>query len=261
MMDSSHILISVLGTILLAILLFTLFKGVIRMLLLAVAVIGAIAVWMLIQRNGFTFLSFVVTSPRPWMVQACAWIAALFTFAVFHHGMRWFSLLFSFRKAGPGSIITTILMSLVMLWVATLGISYYSDICRISYYHDLAEAQLSGQPGPQLPWIISVKESLRRSRYTAWLEKIDPIENPAQANLACLIAYGCTLDEPSYTAFYLNMLAPRGIPQPTRFLDLFSDPGLRTLVAEKRFVTLLENERLMSFLQFRNTEEHIRYIL
>ena len=56
-------------------------------------------------------------------------------------------------------------------------------------------------------------------------------------------------------------LANRGIPQPTRLLDLFRDPGLRTMVKEGRFVSLLENERLNTVLRFRNTEEKMRNIL
>ena len=61
--------------------------------------------------------------------------------------------------------------------------------------------------------------------------------------------------------FYNTQLLNRGIPQPTRLLDLFRDPGLRTMVREGRFVSLLENERLNTVLRFRNTEEKMRYIL
>ncbi|MBQ5665148.1 MAG: hypothetical protein IIV41_04680, partial [Akkermansia sp.] len=67
--------------------------------------------------------------------------------------------------------------------------------------------------------------------------------------------------EPTFTHFYNTQLANRGIPQPTRLLDLFRDPGLRTMVKEGRFVSLLENERLNTVLRFRNTEEKMRLIL
>lgn len=260
-MEISHTILAVVGATLGGILLFTILKGVVRMLLLAIAVVGAVGVWLLLQRNGFTFLSFITPNPRPWMVQTAAWGGGAFVFLVFHHGMRWFSHLFSLKKAGAGSIITTILMSALMLWLITLGISYYGDIRRISYYHDLALAQQSGENQPEIPWICRVKDELRKSHYTAWLEKIDPMEDPAQTNLACLVAYGCALNETHYNIFYRQQLATRNIPQPTRFLDLFGDAGLRTLVAEKRYVTLLENERLKTFVQFRNTEEIMRGIL
>jgi hypothetical protein len=41
-------------------------------------------------------------------------------------------------------------------------------------------------------------------------------------------------------------------------LELFSDPGLRKLVEEERFVSLLENDRLNAFLQHKNTAEFLQ---
>ncbi len=261
-MDDSNTMLTVLAVLVAAILFFIIFKGLIRMILLALAVISAIAVWIVIQRNGFTFVSFMTNSPQPWMVQVAAWGCALFVFAVFYHGMSWISQLFSWKKGvSATSLITTILMSCLMVWLGTIGISYYGNVSRISYYHALARAHMQGQQAPAMPWFARMKATLRQANSTAWLEAIDPLEDPAQANLACLVAYGCTLEEQAYRQFYESSLANRGIPQPTRFLDLFGDKGLRTLVQERRFSTLLENERLQSFLQFRDTEAHIKNIL
>lgn len=261
-MEPTQLALIVLGCIVAAIIFFSVLKGVIRMLLLAVAIIGAIVVWMFIQRSGFTFLSFITANPQPWMVQTAAWVLAVFTFAVFFHGMVWFSQLFSWRRGGAsaGGIMTTILMCLLMLWIATLGISYYGDISLISHYRSLAEAQQNDRQADSMPWFTRMKHLLRKADRTGWLEKIDPMEDPAQTYLACLVAYGCSLDEAAYTAFYRERLENSGIPQPTRFLDLFGDKGLRTLVQEQRFVTLLENERLKTFLQFRDTEENVMRI-
>ncbi len=260
-MDASNTMLTVLGVLVAAIIFFILFKGVIRMILLALAVITAIAVWIVIQRNGFTFISFMTNSPQPWMVQVAAWGAAIFVFMVFYHGMSWISQLFSWRKGvSATSLITTILMSGLMMWLATIGVSYYGNVSRISYYHELALAHQKGEAAPAMPWFTRMKNALRKAESTAWLEAIDPLEDPAQVNLACLVAYCGTLDEPAYRNFYNQSLANRGIPQPTRFLDLFGDKGLRTLVAERRFSTLLENERLKTFLQFRDTEAHIKNI-
>lgn len=260
--DNTTIIATVCGGILLAILLFSLFKGVMRMLLLAGGIALAVAAWIFFHKNGFTFISMVTDSPQPWMVHTLAWSAAILILAVMVHGMKWCSHVFTLhRNGGPTGVITTILMCLLMLWVLTLGISYYGDICRIAYYHDLAEAQMGRAPQPQLPPFTRAKEALRANSLTAWLERIDPIENRAQTNLACLVAFGCTLDGPTCDAFYRNQLAPRGIPHPYRLLDLFRDPGLRTLVKEERYVLLLENEQLTTFLQFKNSEELIRGIL
>ncbi len=261
-MDASNTMLTALGIVIAAIIFFILFKGVIRMLLLALAVITAITVWIVIQRNGFTFLSFLTNTPKPWMVQVAAWAAAIFVLMVFYHGMSWVSQLFSWRKRKVATgILTTVLMSCLMVWLATIGLSYYGNVSRVSYYHELGLAHNKGEADPAMPWFTGLKNSLRKSKGTAWLEAIDPLEDPALANLACLVAYGCTLNEQAYRHFYATSLANRGIPQPTRFLDLFEDKGLRTLVRERRFSTLLENERLKTFLQFRDTEAHIKLIL
>ena len=261
-MDTSDILLTVLGVLIAAIIIFAIFKGIIKMILLAATVISSVAAWIFLQKNGFTYLAFITDTPAPWMVQALAWGAAILIFVVFFHGMVWFSQLFSFRKrVGAWGLLTTVLMSALMLWTATVGICYYGDVCRIRYYHELAESQQKGTPQPAMPWFTKVKETLRKSPYTGWLASIDPMENPAQTNLACLVAFGCTLDEPTFTQFYNTHLTTRSIPQPTRLLALFRDPGLRTLVKEGHFVTLLENEHLNTVLRYKDTEEKMRYIL
>ncbi len=261
-MESSPTVLYVIAAIVVAILLFMMLKGVIKMLVLAIALSTAAGAWVFLQRNGFTYLEFVTDSPQPWMVQVLAWGTAGLILVFFFHGMTWASQLFTFnKKVGPCGIITTILMCGLMLWVGTLGISYYGDVCRIRYFHELAVAQLHGQPEPEKPWCTVAKDALRQQNYTAWLQKIDPMENPAQVNLACLVAFGCAMEKAQYEAFYRQQLAPRGIPQSTRFLELFGDKGLRKLVEEGRYVTLLENERLTTFLQLRDTEEKLLHIL
>ena len=266
-MDHTDVILTILGIMAVAVIVFALMKGVIRMVLLAVAISGAVASWMFFQKNGFTYVAFITDSPQHWMVQALAWGASILILLVFFHGMVWISQLFSFRKKfGLGGVLTTVLMTLVMVWVIIMGICYYGNVCRIRYYHELAVAQMqlvgnSSAEMPATPWFTRMGTALRKSTVTGWVQSIDPIDDPAQTNLACLVAFGCTLDEPMFTAFYNTQLANRGIPQPTRLLDLFRDPGLRTLVKEGRFVSLLENERLNSVLRFRNTAEAMRHIL
>ena len=261
--DAQTTILLVLSVILLFIVIFSLLKGVIRVILLSIAVIGGIVVWLFIQNKGFTLLEQITDTPQPWMVQVTAWGLGLFTFAVFFHGMNWFSHLFSWRRGGasPGGILTSILMCALMLWVGTVGISYYGNIARISYYCDLAQAHIKGEDTPSMPWFTRAKNTIRKAEATAWLASIDPLESAAQANLACLVAYGCSLSEEEFTRFYNERLAHCGIPHPGRFLELFRDKGLRTLVSECRYVTLLENERLNAFLQMGNTEEIIAGII
>ncbi len=266
-MDQTHIILTILAILAVAIIIFALMKGIIKMVLLAVAVSSAVASWMFLQKNGFTYVSFVTDSPQHWMVQALAWSVSIIILLIFFHGMVWISQLFSFKKKfGLGGVLTTVLMSLIMIWVTIMGICYYGNVCRIRYYHELATAQMQliKDPAtrmPDTPWFTRMSTALRKSKATGWIQSIDPIDDPAQTNLACLVAFGCTLDEPTFTTFYNTQLANRGIPQPTRLLDLFRDPGLRTMVKEGRFVSLLENERLNTVLRFRNTADTMRNIL
>ena len=266
-MDQTHIILTILAILAVAILIFSLMKGVIKMVLLAVAISSSVAAWMFLQKNGFTYVEFITDSPQQWMVQGLAWGAAILILLIFFHGMVWISQLFSFRKKfGLGGVLTTVLMSLIMIWVTIMGICYYGNVCRIRYYHELATAQmqLTKKPDTQMPdtpWFTRMSTALRTSQATGWIQSIDPIDDPAQTNLACLVAFGCTLDEPTFMHFYNTQLANRGIPQPTRLLDLFRDPGLRTMVKEGRFVSLLENERLNTVLRYRNTAEAMRHIL
>lgn len=259
-MESSSTVIIALVVILVAIILFSLIKGVIKMILFAIAFISAIALWIFIHRNGFTILSVFTSSPQPWMVQLFAWAASLFVSGVFFHGMSWLSQLFTWHRRGAsaGGILTTVLMCLLMLWVGMVGISYYGDVARISHYHDIA---LSGRADLPLPWFTRLKQVLSEAPATSWLAKIDPMDDKAQTNLACLVAYGCSLNEEQMTHFYKTRLEHCGVPHPSRFLDLFRDKGLRTLVEEKRFVILLENEHLKTFLQRQNTQEILTKLL
>ncbi len=261
--DAQTTILLALAVLIIFTIIFSVLKGVIRMILLSIAVIGSIGVWIFLQNKGFTLLALLTDSPQNWMVQVLAWGLSLFVFAVFFHGMNWFSQLFSWRRGGasPGGIITTILMTALMIWVATVGVSYYGNIARISYYCDLAAAHSKGESNPAMPWFTRAKNAIRKADATAWLESIDPLENPAQANLACLVAYGCSLSEPEFTKFYNERLARCGVPHPTRFLELFRDKGLRTLVEEGRYVTLLENERLNAFLNMGNTSEILEKII
>ena len=73
-METSYIILTILAVIVVAIFIFALMKGVIRMILLALAVSGSVAAWMFLQKNGFTYLAFITDSPKPWMSSptACA---------------------------------------------------------------------------------------------------------------------------------------------------------------------------------------------
>ena len=261
-LSSPNTLYILLAAAFLFVIVFSIIKGLVRMILLAVAICCAIVTWMFVQSQGFTLLSFLTSTPQPWMVQALAWVAAGAVLFIFFYVMNWFAMLFGLSKgkAGAFNLITTSLMCILVLWVSTVAVSYYGTISRVSYYHDLAESHYHGAAKPDVPLFTQGKYLIRTAKYLAWLESIDPLESPAQSNLACLVAYGCSLNEAEYTRFYYERLVKLNIPHSTRFLELFADAGLRKLVAEGHFVSLLENDRLNGFLQFADTATKLENI-
>ena len=94
--DAQTTILLALAVLVIFAIIFSVLKGVIRMILLSIAVIGSIAVWIFLQNKGFTLLALLTDSPQNWMVQVLAWGLSLFVFAVFFHGMNWFSHLFCF---------------------------------------------------------------------------------------------------------------------------------------------------------------------
>lgn len=263
-MDSSTTIYLAIAVIVAAFLLFTLLKGVIKMVLFGAAVLGGVLMWLLLERNGFTYLAFLTDNPRPWMVETLAWTGGILVFAVFLHGFSWFSSVFSLgAKMGTGGtkgILTTLLMVLVLVWAANMGISYMGDVGHVRYYHDLAELHMGKTTdAPSLPILTRLKGVLGSQHSTSWLSALNPMEDDTLAYVACIVAYGCTLDEAHMQEYYARQIAPRlPVSQPGRFLELFRDPGLRALVDQGKFVTLLESERLKTFLQYKDTERIIQ---
>lgn len=254
-LDSQSSFFAILAAVLLFVVVFSVLKGLLRMILLAIAITTAIVTWIFVQNKGFTLLSFITSTPRPWMVQTVAWTSAALVLFLFFYVMNWFAHIFSPTKgkAGVCGLISTSLMCVLMMWVATVAVSYYGTISRVSYYHDLAEAHFHGASTPDVPLFTRGKQLIRTMPALAWLESVDPLESASQSNLACIVAYGCSLSEAEYTRFYKEKLEPLNIPHSSRFLDLFGDEGLRKLVAEEQFVSLLENDRLNTFLHYNGT--------
>lgn len=266
-MDTATAVYLVLGGLTAAFMVFTLLKGVIKMFLFAAAVIGGVLTWLVLERNGFSYLAFLTDSPQPWMVEAVAWTGGILVFAVFLHGFSWFCNVFSFgRKMGTGGakgILTTVLMVFVLIWVANMGIGYMGDVGSVRYYHQLAKKHIGlTNEEPSQPLFTRLSNILSQQQSTAWLSGINPMQDDTLSYLAGIVAYGCSLDEPHLKQYYEQQVAPRlAIPQPGRLLELFRDPSLRLLVEQGKYVTLLENERLKTFLQYKDTERIIHSYL
>ncbi len=263
-METSTTLYLALAALLAAFIVFTLLKGVIKMLLFSAAVIGGVLSWLLLERNGFSYIAFLTDQPKPWMVEAVAWTGGVLVFAVFLHGFSWFCSVFSFGRGmgtgGAKGILTTVLMVFVLIWVGSMGIGYMGDVGSIRYYHRLAQKHkgaLQDTPTPSL--FTRLRDLLGSEASTSWLAAINPMRDDTLSYLACLVAYGCTLDDEQARQYYEQQVAPLlPVPQPGRFLELFRDPALRLLVQQGKYVTLLESERLKTFLQYKDTERIIQ---
>ncbi len=248
-----------LAVFIILIIIFSLIKGVIKMIMLSLAAVLTIACWLFVQRNGETLLSFVINEPQNWMIQAASYISAIFVFLVLFHGLRWFSQLFTWKRNGAtsGGIITTILMSILMLWMAYISFSYASNLALVAHYHETAICHSQNKAGPEVPSIVTIKNKVLSNPAFSWLAKVDPLDNAARTNLASLIAYGCALPEAQRAYFYTSRLENCGISYPSRFNKLFNDEGLSKIVEQKNFASLLENDLLQTFLQAGNSKQYL----
>lgn len=259
-MTPTHYALIALAVFVLLFIIFSLIKGVIKMIMLTLTISLTIGCWLFLQRNGETLLSFVIAEPKNWMVQAATYIASLFVFMVMFHGLRWFSQLFTWRRNGAtsGGIITSIFMSVVMLWLTYISFSYACNLSLISYYHDMALCHSQNQKAPELPRIVKLKNRILDAPVLSWISYFDLLDNPARTKLASLIAYGCALPEAQSNYFYTTRLENCGISYPSRFTKLFNDEGLRKMVEQKNYASLLENELLETFLKAGNSEQYFQ---
>lgn len=67
-MDSSLTFYLVLGALLVGFIVLGMLKGMIKMLLFGAAVLSAVAAYFWLSKYGFTYLSFITSDPREWMV-------------------------------------------------------------------------------------------------------------------------------------------------------------------------------------------------
>ena len=127
-MDSSLTFYLVLGALLLGFIVLGMLKGMIKMLLFGAAVLSSVAAYFWLSKYGFTYLSFITSDPREWMVTVLSVGGAAAVFFVFMHGLFWFSDVFSWgRRMGFGGtkgIVTTVLMAAVVCWVGVMCIFF-----------------------------------------------------------------------------------------------------------------------------------------
>lgn len=240
----------IIGVVLAAFLSLTLLKGMIKMVLFAAAVVGGVLVWVLLDKNGFSYLSFVTPDPQPWMVTALKWVGSLAVFAVFWHGLFWFCNVFSWGKnmgsGGAKGILTTLLMVVVLVWVGVMGLSYRQSIDTVSYYYERGRADMGHKDADvSIPATAKIFAEMEDNASTAWLCKTDMVRDPARLCLASIVAYACALDDATCERFYSQTLAPR-IPRSGSLRHMIRD--MKPTVARGSFSTLYANPQLTTFL-------------
>ena len=186
-MDSSLTFYLVLGAL----------KGMIKMLLFGAAVLSAVAAYFWLSKYGFTYLSFITSDPREWMVTVLSVGGAAAVFFIFMHGLFWFSDVFSWGGrmgfGGAKGIVTTILMAVVVCWVGVMCIFYYGSMAEMTRARELALYHMDPSRTISLPAIYSVKKSITDNPHLNWLVAISPEHDPERLSLAKMIAYLVTL--------------------------------------------------------------------
>ena len=161
-MDSSLTFYLVLGALLAGFIVLGMLKGMIKMLLFGAAVLSAVAAYFWLSKYGFTYLSFITSDPREWMVSVLSIGGALAVFFVFMHGLFWFSDVFSWgRRMGFGGakgVVTTLLMAAVVCWVGVMCIFYYGSMAEMTRARELALYHMDPTRAISLPTIYAVKK-------------------------------------------------------------------------------------------------------
>ena len=163
-MDSSLTFYLVLGALLLGFIVLGMLKGMIKMLLFGAAVLSSVAAYFWLSKYGFTYLSFITSDPREWMVTVLSVGGAAAVFFVFMHGLFWFSDVFSWgRRMGFGGtkgIVTTVLMAAVVCWVGVMCIFFYGSMAEMTRARELALYHMDPNRTISLPAIYSIKKSI-----------------------------------------------------------------------------------------------------
>jgi hypothetical protein len=258
-MEPDTTIYTIIGVLLVGFIVLVVLKGIIKMLLLGAALLGAIIAYYWMSKNGYSYLSFLTSNPQEWMVTGLSWGSAIFILAVFTNGMMWFgNILTPGRMLGTGGlkgIVTTVLMVGVLAWVGVLGVFYYGSVADIKRAHQFALNQTDPKQEVGTSWMYNWKQSLLSKASTSWLSQLDPMTDPERTSLAKLVAYLSTFDTTQAAVKYAEV-APY-IPRPRRLWTLSRDAGIRTLVDRQDMATLMNHPELTKFLNDAGSREAI----
>ncbi len=260
-MDTATTIYIIAGVVLAGFIVLVLLKGVIKTLLFGLGLLGAGFAYYWMSRHGFSYLSFITKDPKAWMTTALAWISALVVLAVFIHGMTWFGSVFSWSNSGGGrakGILTSILMSIVVVWLALIAVFYYGSLAEVKRAHEIALSQIDPEHKVSSPFVYEWSSKIKESDSSRWLLKLAPMEDPELVSLAKLVAYLATF-EPQAAVRRFTVIAERDqIPRSRRLWTLSQDVAIRNLVERNDIAALLNHTELNKFLNDASSREAIR---
>lgn len=258
--DTSTTIYVIAGVILVGFLVFAVLKGIIKMVLFGASVLFSVLTYFWIAKNGYSYLAFVTSDPQRWMVTTLAWTAAIAVFAVFTHGLFWFSNVFSWgSKMGFGGvkgILTTMLMAVLIVWVGIVGIFYYGSVGDIRRAHEFALVQQKMQPTVSSPWTYEWKRKISNSSSVSWLGKFDPMTDPERISLAKLVAYLASFENDKAAKRFTEMSA--AIPRPRRLWSLCRDVAVRDMVKKEDMASIMNHPGLTKFLADQSSRDALK---
>lgn len=223
-------------------------KGILKMILLAASIIGAIVTYYWLQKYGFSYLSFLTAEPESWMVNTLSIVGAVFVFAVFQHGLSWFSNIFSWGGGkgigGMKGIVTTVLMCLFIVWLAGIGVSYFGSLSEIRRYKDIVKdtsARTNVSP------ISQVKSYIESSGMGGILSVVDPMKDAERLKLAKIVAY-MSSEENRIRLDICQKQLSQYVPNMHRIRKLASDQGIQSLLKKNDMGSLLGDPKLTKLL-------------
>lgn len=259
-MDTGTTIYIIAGVVLVGFLVLAIFKGIIKMLLFGMGVLGAVGAYYWMSKHGFAYMSFITADPKSWMITTLAWGSAIIVFAVFVHGMFWFSNVFSWgSKLGFGGVkgvLTTLLMVLVLLWVSLITLFYYGSIAEVRRAHEIALSQIDAKHKVSTSWVYQWSTQIQAADSSKWLTRLAPLQDEERIELAKLVAYMATFDPQAAVQKY-SVVSPQ-IPRPRRLWSLSQDVAIRNLVKRNDMTTLLNHPELTKFLGDTSSREAIK---
>lgn len=259
-METNTIIYIIAAVVLVGFIVLAMCKGIIKMLLFGVGILASVGTYYWMTKHGYTYLAFITSDPRPWMLTGLVWCSALFVFAVFIHGMFWFNNVFTVgTRMGFGGIkglLTTILMVFVLLWVVLLAVFYYGSVAEVKKAHDMALVQIDPKHKVSLSWMYEWNRQIRATDSAKWLVKLAPLEDAERIKLAQIIVYLATF-ETNDAVKRFALLEPH-IPRPRRIWNLSQDVGIKTLVIRDDMTTLVNKPELTKILSDDSSRDAIR---